>query len=115
MHAGTEHATAARALAGALRTAGLEKARIGFDAPRVCGWLHTLGLEGIAGCDALNIFKQHRMVKSENENALLQIAGRMSEKAIHTTTDRLQLGPPPEDNSRIPPVPTAHTGAPTDR
>src|SRR3546814_14720408 len=98
MHAGTEHATAARALAGALRTAGLEKARIGFDDPRVCGWLHTLGLEGIAGCDALHIFKQIRMVKSESEIALLRIAGRMSDTAIDTGIERREIGMPLHGN-----------------
>ncbi|MBB5706965.1 M24 family metallopeptidase [Sphingopyxis panaciterrulae] len=110
MHAGTEHATAARALAGALRTAGLEKARIGFDDPRVCGWLHTLGLEGIAGCDALNIFKQIRMVKSESEIALLRIAGRMSEKAIDTVIDRLEIGMPLDEIGRIHAVAMAQQG-----
>src|SRR3546814_11448712 len=65
---------------------------IGFDDPRVCGWLHTLGLEGIAGCDALNIFKQIRMAKSESEIALLRIAGRRSDTAIDTVIDRLEIG-----------------------
>src|SRR3546814_13691219 len=83
---------------------------IGFDDPRVCGWLHTLGLEGIAGCDALNIFKQIRMVKSESEIALLRIAGRMSEKAINTVIDRLEIGMPLDEIGRIHAVAMAQPG-----
>jgi Xaa-Pro aminopeptidase len=101
MHRGTAETTAARALAGAIRTAGLDKARIGFDDPRVCGWMHALGLEGIAGTDALNIFKQVRMVKSETEIDLLRIAGQMSEAAIDTVIDRMEVGMPLEELGRI--------------
>lgn len=110
MHAGTEHATAARALAGAIRSAGLEKARIGFDDPRVCGWMHALGLEGIAGSDALNVFKQIRMVKSENEIDLLRVAGRMSENAINAVIDRLEIGMPLHEIGRIHAISMAEQG-----
>jgi Xaa-Pro aminopeptidase len=110
MHRGTAQSTATRALAGAIRTAGLEKSRIGFDDPRVCGWLHALGLEEIQGTDALNVFKRIRMVKSEAEIELLKIAGRMSEAAIDTVIDRLEIGMPLEEISRIHAVALAERG-----
>jgi Xaa-Pro dipeptidase len=110
MHAGTEHATAARALAGAIRSAGLEKARIGFDDPRVCGWMHAIGLEGIVGSDALNVFKQIRMVKSESEIDLLRVAGKMSETAINAVIDQLDVGMPLAEIARIHAISMAEQG-----
>jgi Xaa-Pro aminopeptidase len=92
MHRGGAQATATRALAGAIQAAGMEKGRIGFDDPRVCGWLHAIGLEGIVGSDALNVFKRIRMVKSEAEIDLLKIAGRMSEAAVDAVIERMEIG-----------------------
>lgn len=93
-HQGRSETTAARALAGALREAGLSRGRIGFDDPRVCGWLHELGLEGITGVDALNIFKEIRMVKSPAEIELLRTAGRVGEKVLNGVIDRMEVGMP---------------------
>lgn len=100
-HAGTEHRTAGRALAGAIETAGLTRAKIGFDDPRVCGWLHEIGLTGITGMDALNVFKTIRMVKSEPEIEILRKAGQMSENAINKVIDTMEVGMPLDEIGRI--------------
>lgn len=100
-HGGTEHRTAGRALAGAIEAAGLAHAKIGFDDPRVCGWLHEIGLERIEGVDALNIFKMIRMVKSESEIDLLRTAGRMSENAINKVIETMEVGMPLDEIGRI--------------
>ncbi|QBM75128.1 aminopeptidase P family protein [Sphingomonas sp. AAP5] len=101
MHRGGAQTTATRALAGAIRTAGLEKGRLGFDDPRVLGWLGAIGLEELSGVDALNVFKEIRMVKSADEIELLKIAGRMSETALNAVVDRMHVGMPLEDIHRI--------------
>lgn len=101
MHRGGADVTACRALAGAIRAAGLEKGRLGFDDPRVLGWLQQVGLDDLRGVDALNIFKQIRMVKSEAEIDLLKTAGRMSETAINAVIDAMEVGMPLDDIGRI--------------
>src|SRR3546814_13872661 len=50
------------------------------------------------------------MVKSESEIALLRIAGRMSEKAIDTVIDRLEIGMPLAEIGRIHAVAMAKQG-----
>jgi Xaa-Pro aminopeptidase len=101
MHRGGAETTAARALAAAIRTAGLEKARLGFDDPRVLGWLGAIGLEELSGVDALNIFKEIRMVKSPDEIELLKVAGRMSETAINRVIDAIEPGMALDEIGRI--------------
>jgi Xaa-Pro aminopeptidase len=101
LHRGGAEVTACRALAGAIRNAGLDKGRLGFDDPRVLGWLQQVGLDDLNGVDALNIFKQIRMVKSEAEIELLKTAGRMSEQAINTVIDAMEIGMPLDEIGRI--------------
>jgi Xaa-Pro aminopeptidase len=101
MHRGGAEVTACRALAAAIRAAGLETGRLGFDDPRVLGWLQQVGLDDLRGIDALNIFKQIRMVKSEAEIDLLRIAGRMSETAINAVVDAMEVGMPLDELGRI--------------
>jgi len=93
--------TSTRALAGAIREAGLEQGRLGFDDPRVLGWLQDVGLEKLSGVDALNIFKQIRMVKSPDEIELLKVAGRMSETAIEAVIAAIKPGMPLDEIGRI--------------
>ncbi len=109
-HSDNPDQTATRALAGAIRTAGLEKGRLGFDDPRVLGWLHAIGLEDITGSDALNVFKEIRMIKSPDEIELLKIAGRMSETAINTVIDRMEIGMPLDEIGRIHAISMAEQG-----
>jgi Xaa-Pro aminopeptidase len=101
MHRGGAETTAARALAGAIRTAGLEKGRLGFDDPRVCGWLNAVGLEELTGVDALNIFKEIRMVKSPAEIELLKTAGRITETALDRVIDQMEVGMPLDQLGRL--------------
>lgn len=101
MHRGGAETTAARALAGAIRAAGLADKRLGFDDPRVLGWLQAIGLEDLEGTDALNVFKEIRMVKSPAEIELLKVAGRMSETALNSVIDQLQIGMPLDEIGRL--------------
>ena len=100
MHRGGAQATSTRALAGAIKAAGLQNGRLGFDDPRVLGWLGAIGLEGLTGIDALNVFKEIRMVKSPAEIELLKIAGRMSETALNAVIDTIEPGLPLEEINR---------------
>jgi Xaa-Pro dipeptidase len=109
-HSGGAALTSTRALAAAIRTAGLDNGRLGFDDPRVIGWLGALGLEEVTGCDALNIFKEIRMIKSPEEIELLKVAGRMSESAINTVIDRMEIGMPLDEIGRIHAVAMAEQG-----
>lgn len=93
--------TSTRALARAIRTAGLQAGRLGFDDPRVLGWLGAVGLEQLSGVDALNIFKEIRMVKSAAEIALLKQAGRKNEAALDHVIDRMEVGMPLDHAARL--------------
>jgi Xaa-Pro dipeptidase len=96
-HADDHNLTALDALTRALEMAGLETARLGFDDPRVLGWLKDSALPSITGIDALNVFKRIRMVKSESEIDLLKIAGRSTEKAVNDVIDAMEVGMPLRD------------------
>ena len=86
--------TALGALLGALQAASLTRGRLGFDDPRVLGWLQEVSCPELDGIDALNIFKRIRMIKSPEEIALLKIAGRMSETALQAVVDAIEPGVP---------------------
>jgi Xaa-Pro aminopeptidase len=89
------------ALRRAVKDAGLERAKIGFDDPRVIGWLETVGLKEVKGSDALNIFKEIRMVKTEAEIDLLKTAGRITEASLNAVIDALTPGLPLADINTI--------------
>jgi Xaa-Pro aminopeptidase len=59
----------------ALEDAGLASARTGTDDPCTIGCMNSLGLDGLTGVDATNIFREIRMVKSGAEIELLRHAG----------------------------------------
>ena len=101
MHNANPAISATRALKGAIEAAGLAAGRIGFDDPRVLGWLNEVGLPDLTGCDALNIFKEIRMVKSPAEIELLRVAARMSETALDAVIDALHVGMPLDEIGRI--------------
>ena len=86
--------TALGALAGALEDAKLTGGLLGFDDPRVLGWLRESNCPTLAGIDALNIFKSIRMIKSPTEIEILKIAGRMSETALNAVVDAIEPGVP---------------------
>jgi Xaa-Pro dipeptidase len=80
-HADRLAATAAWGLKRALVDAGLTKGRVGTDDPRILGWLHEMGLPDVEAVDATNIFREIRMVKSEEEIGILEQAARINEAA----------------------------------
>jgi Xaa-Pro aminopeptidase len=86
--------TALYALKRAISEAGLENAKLGFDDPRVLGWLSTAGMKRVKGLDALNVFKEIRMVKTEAEIELLRTAGRITETALNAVIEALEPGLP---------------------
>ncbi|HUD29614.1 MAG TPA: M24 family metallopeptidase [Novosphingobium sp.] len=93
-HQGRSEATAARALGRAIHDAGLGTGRLGFDDPRVLGWLREIGHTALDGVDALNVFKEIRMVKSPAEIELLRIAGRRGEEVLDGVIERMEVGMP---------------------
>lgn len=101
LHGGEPQTTALQALKAAMEAAGCRSGKIGFDDPRVAGWLNTVGLEDVIGVDALNIFKDIRIVKTEAEIALLRRAGQMSETALNAVIDAIEPGLPLDDIARI--------------
>lgn len=100
-HSDNPAISSTRALKAAIEAAGLGKGRIGFDDPRVLGWLNEVGIPDLSGCDALNIFKEIRMIKSPAEIELLRVAGRMSETALNAVIDAIEVGMPLDEISRI--------------
>jgi Xaa-Pro aminopeptidase len=85
-------ASALHAVKRALVAAGLAKGRIGFDDARVIPWMKDVGLPGVAGVDASDIFKEVRMVKSANEIALLRECSRRCESALDAAIASLHVG-----------------------
>jgi Xaa-Pro dipeptidase len=110
MHEDTRQPTALKALRGAIEAAGLAKGKVGFDDPRVLGWLQEDGLPDITGVDALNIFKRVRMVKSPDEIEILKASGRMSETALNAVIDAIEPGMPLDDIARIHAISMAQQG-----
>ncbi|MBL8643743.1 MAG: aminopeptidase P family protein [Rhodospirillaceae bacterium] len=85
---------AAYALKKALKDAGLEKAKLGTDDPRVIAWLNGMGLPDLKGVEATTIFREIRMVKSEPEIEILRKAAAINEAAINATIASLRVGLP---------------------
>jgi Xaa-Pro aminopeptidase len=109
-HQDSAQSTALKALRGAIETAGLAKGKLGFDDPRVLGWLQEDGLPSLTGIDALNVFKRIRMVKSPAEIELLKASGRMSETALNAVIDVIEPGLPLDDIGRVHAVSMAQQG-----
>lgn len=93
--------TAAEGLKRLIVDAGLSNARIGTDDPRLIGWLHAMGLTGLTGVDASNIFREIRMVKTADEIALLREAARINEGATETAMAAVREGATNEDLERV--------------
>ena len=81
------------ALRRALREAGLDHGKLGFDDPRVLGWLNDIGTH-VTGIDAINIFREIRMVKSPTELDIMRKVGRMTESALNAVIDAIEPGVP---------------------
>jgi Xaa-Pro aminopeptidase len=85
-------ATPAYGLKRALKEAGLEKGCIGVDDARIVHWMNEMGLPGLRGVDATNIFREIRMIKSDEEIELLRKAGAMNEAACNAAISIVREG-----------------------
>ncbi len=94
-------ATSGLGLKKALDDAGLSRGRVGFDDPRVLAWQNDLGLAGLGGMDAYNIFREIRMVKSEAEIELIKLAGQKNEQAVNAAIDAIAPGVPIAEVERV--------------
>ena len=80
------------AVARAVKAAGLEKARIATDDPRIAGWLGACGLENIQ-CDyRVDLFNEIRLVKTPDEISLMKTAAQYNETALLAATDAMADG-----------------------
>ncbi len=93
-------ATPTDALKQMVIDAGLTKGRIGTDDPRIIPWLHEMGLTGVTGVDASNIFREIRMVKSPDEIKLLRLASQYNEEAVDEVIKGLHIGATHEEIER---------------
>ncbi|MDG2241937.1 MAG: M24 family metallopeptidase [Rhodospirillaceae bacterium] len=93
---GKTSATPLAALVKAIQDGGVAKGSIGFDDPRVAPWLRDQGTPDIKDVDAINIFKEIRMVKTENEIDLLREAAQRNEVALNYAIDQIVPGFPLE-------------------
>jgi Xaa-Pro dipeptidase len=93
--------TPALGLKRALSDAGLGSARLGFDDPRLIGWVNAMGLEKVTGVDATNIFREIRMVKSADEIALLRDAAQKNEHAVEAAIGAVREGATAADLERV--------------
>ena len=80
------------ALKKAINDAGLEKAKMGIDDPRVIAWLNEIGLPDLKGVEATTIFREIRMVKTPDELTILREAAAMNEEAIDAALGSLHVG-----------------------
>jgi Xaa-Pro aminopeptidase len=76
----------------AIKEAGLEKATLGTDDPRVIPWLQAIGLKHIKGVEATQIFREIRMVKTETELGIIRKAAAMNEIAVDAAIASLHVG-----------------------
>ena len=85
-------ATPALALKKALQDAGLGKATVGTDDPRAVTWMNEMGLKGLKGVEATNIFREIRMIKSDAEIEIIRDAARINEDGIDAAIKAMRVG-----------------------
>ena len=91
-HADRLAPTPAWGLRRALSDAGLEKAVVGTDDPRVLRWMQDMGLPDLKVVDATNIFREIRMVKSPDEIVLMRRIGEINEAACRAAASAIYEG-----------------------
>ncbi len=91
-HSGKMAATPAWGLKRLLEDAGLSKARLGTDDPRILHWMKEMGLPDIEIVEATNIFREIRMVKSKEEVELMRKAAIINEKGVEHAISRISEG-----------------------
>lgn len=85
-------ADAFQALARTLKAAGLGKARLGTDDPRIAGWLSAAGLTGVECRCNPQLFNEIRLVKTPLEIELMTLAARANETALLAAAGALREG-----------------------
>lgn len=80
--------------------AGLTTGTIGTDDPRLVTWLNDMGMPGVKGIDASDVFREIRMVKTEDEIALLRQSARANEAAVEKTISAIEEGATLEELDR---------------
>jgi Xaa-Pro aminopeptidase len=90
-------ASSLHALKRAIVQAGLTKGKLGFDDPRMIPWMKDVGLLSVTGVDAIDIFREVRMVKTQNELEIIRQSCRMAESALNAAIDSLHVGQPIAD------------------
>lgn len=80
------------ALKKAIKDADLEMAMVGTDDPRVIPWLNEIGLPDLKGKEATTIFREIRMVKSQDELDILRKAAAMNEESVNAAIGSLHVG-----------------------
>ena len=89
---GDASVNATYALKRAIEDAGLARARLGSDDPRIDGWLNGLGLDALHIRDATTLFREIRMVKTPDEIALMRTAAQINEAALEAVIASLVPG-----------------------
>ncbi len=80
------------ALARAVKAAGLERGHVVVDDVRVYGWLAHCGLTRVKCLYAPELFNEIRMVKTEEEIAILRQAARINEAALLAAAGAMREG-----------------------
>ncbi len=94
---GRTSASALAALIKGITKAGCAQGKLGFDDPRVLNWLNQEGLRSLTGIDAINIFREIRMVKTPNEIEILREASVRNEAALDYAIETMHVGQPLDD------------------
>lgn len=85
------------ALKRAILDAGLAGKVLGTDDPRIGPWLDQIGTPGVQVRDATSVFRDIRMVKTEQELDYLRTASRMNQEALDVVLCQLHAGQPRAD------------------
>lgn len=85
-------ATPAWALRRAMKEAGLADGRIGTDDLRLTQWMADMDLARIEPVDAINILREIRIVKTDDEIAIMRDGARMNETACLKAIDAMYEG-----------------------
>src|SRR5690606_7738364 len=85
-------ASALHALARAAREAGLDRAHVITDDPRVGGWLEQQGVRPASVRYDGSLFNEIRKIKTTPEIELMRVAARANEQALLAAGDSLRDG-----------------------
>lgn len=84
--------SALHGLSNAIKAAGVASGKVGFDDPRVAGWLNQEYLPDLKGVDAYNVFPEIRMVKTPAEIEIMRLASQKNEDALLYAINNANVG-----------------------